>query len=204
MQSAVFAVVFGVLSSGAIILTLNVLLLVSTSPLVSSHIPASLSFCRFRNSVFNSEFRASDWKSGMYSRGLIVDGRLGPETGVSKTTTTQHPCLLFSSTFSTCFSNPKTPPPPVVSAWQGGKIVFFQSLSVLGYCLFPLDIAALVCSFISSHILRTIIIGLTLAWSSWSAYPFVSGAVPAARRALAVYPVFLLFISVGFLVLANN
>lgn len=29
----------------------------------------------------------------------------------------------------------------------GGKIVFFQSLALIGYCLFPMDLAALLCLF---------------------------------------------------------
>eukprot|EP00897_Mesotaenium_endlicherianum_P002322 jgi/Mesen1/2117/ME001515S01331 len=86
----------------------------------------------------------------------------------------------------------------------GGKIIFFQSLSVLGYCLFPLDVGAIACLFIDSRLLRGIVVLVTLAWSSWSAYPFVSGAVPHTRRALAVYPVLLLYLAVGFLVLAND
>jgi hypothetical protein len=71
----------------------------------------------------------------------------------------------------------------------GGSIIFFQSLSVLGYCLFPLDVS---------------VVAVALAWSSWAAYPFVSTAVPSSRKALAVYPVLLLYITVGFLVLAND
>lgn len=30
----------------------------------------------------------------------------------------------------------------------GGNIVFFQSLCLIGYCLFPIDIAAIVCLFV--------------------------------------------------------
>lgn len=86
----------------------------------------------------------------------------------------------------------------------GGKIIFLQSLSVLGYCLFPLDVGALVCLFVESRWVRLLVVLSTLAWSSWSAYPFVSGSVSQARRALAVYPVLLLYLSVGFLVLAND
>eukprot|EP00271_Cylindrocystis_brebissonii_P011669 TRINITY_DN29574_c0_g1_i1.p1 TRINITY_DN29574_c0_g1~~TRINITY_DN29574_c0_g1_i1.p1 ORF type:complete len:312 (-),score=46.12 TRINITY_DN29574_c0_g1_i1:376-1311(-) len=86
----------------------------------------------------------------------------------------------------------------------GGKIIFFQSLSVLGYCLFPLDVAAILCAMTDNRFMRTLVIALGMAWSSWSAYPFISGAVPASRRALAVYPVFLLFLAVGALVLANS
>lgn len=86
----------------------------------------------------------------------------------------------------------------------GGQIIFFQSLSVLGYCLFPIDVGAFVCLFVSHKLVRFVVVVVTLAWSSWAAFPFVSGAVSESRKALAVYPVFLLYISVGFLVLAND
>lgn len=86
----------------------------------------------------------------------------------------------------------------------GGTIIFFQSLSVLGYCLFPLDVGATFCMFKWPKLFRGIAVLVTLVWSSWAAYPFVSGAVPPARRALAVFPVLLLYISIGLLVLANN
>jgi hypothetical protein len=85
----------------------------------------------------------------------------------------------------------------------GGKIIFFQSLSVLGYCLFPLDAGALICLGWDNKLFRSIVVLVSLAWSSWSAYPFLSSAVPPARKSLAVYPVFLLYVAVGFLVLAD-
>lgn len=84
----------------------------------------------------------------------------------------------------------------------GGHIIFFQSLSLLGYCLFPLDIGALICMFWSHMIINGIIVLITLSWSSWAAYPFVSAAVSSNRKALAVYPVFLLYISIGFFIFA--
>ncbi|KAG8078591.1 hypothetical protein GUJ93_ZPchr0007g5071 [Zizania palustris] len=84
----------------------------------------------------------------------------------------------------------------------GGHIIFFQSLSLLGYCLFPLDVGALVCMLKDSVILKIIVVTVTLAWSSWSAYPFMSAAVNPRRKALALYPVFLMYISVGFLIIA--
>jgi hypothetical protein len=84
----------------------------------------------------------------------------------------------------------------------GGHIIFFQSLSLLGYCLFPLDVGALVCMLKDSVILKIIVVTITLAWSSWAAYPFMSAAVNPRRKALALYPVFLMYISVGFLIIA--
>ncbi|CAO1946709.1 unnamed protein product [Urochloa humidicola] len=84
----------------------------------------------------------------------------------------------------------------------GGHIIFFQSLSLLGYCLFPLDVGALVCLLKNNVILKIVVVTITLAWSSWAAYPFMSAAVNPRRKALALYPVFLMYISVGFLIIA--
>ncbi|CAI7775804.1 unnamed protein product [Closterium sp. NIES-54] len=87
---------------------------------------------------------------------------------------------------------------------QGGRIIFFQSLSLLGYCLVPLDLAALLCLLTTGKLVRMALVLVTFAWSSSAAYPFVAKAVPETRRALAVYPVFLLYTAIGFLVLAND
>ncbi|KAK9153109.1 hypothetical protein Sjap_000589 [Stephania japonica] len=84
----------------------------------------------------------------------------------------------------------------------GGHIIFFQSLSLLGYCLFPLDIGALICMLKDNLIVKVVVVCVTLAWSSWAAYPFMSAAVNPRRKALALYPVFLMYISVGFLIIA--
>lgn len=87
-------------------------------------------------------------------------------------------------------------------SFQGGHIIFFQSLSLLGYCLFPLDVGALVCMLKNNVVLKIVVVTITLAWSSWAAYPFMSAAVNPRRKALALYPVFLMYISVGFLIIA--
>ncbi|ERN07299.1 hypothetical protein AMTRI_Chr12g241070 [Amborella trichopoda] len=84
----------------------------------------------------------------------------------------------------------------------GGHIIFFQSLSLLGYCLFPLDVGAVICMLKDNVIIKIIVVLITLAWSSWAAYPFMSAAVAPKRKALALYPVFLMYISVGFLIIA--
>ncbi|KAF8400327.1 hypothetical protein HHK36_013624 [Tetracentron sinense] len=84
----------------------------------------------------------------------------------------------------------------------GGHIIFFQSLSLLGYCLFPLDIGALICMLKDNVIVKVIVVSVTLAWSSWAAYPFMSSAVNPRRKALALYPVLLMYVSVGFLIIA--
>lgn len=84
----------------------------------------------------------------------------------------------------------------------GGHIIFFQSLSLLGYCLFPLDIGALICMLKDNVVLKIVVVCVSLAWSSWAAYPFMSTAVNPRRKALALYPVLLMYVSVGFLIIA--
>ena len=85
----------------------------------------------------------------------------------------------------------------------GGTIGFFQSLCLLGYCLFPLDAAALLCLLVNLMVVRWIVIPLGIAWASWASVPFLGGAVPATRRALAVYPLCLLYATVGWLALVK-
>ncbi|KAD6454507.1 hypothetical protein E3N88_09213 [Mikania micrantha] len=51
-------------------------------------------------------------------------------------------------------------------------------------------------------ILKIVVVCVTLAWSSWAAYPFISMAVNPRRKALALYPVLLMYVSVGFLIIA--
>ncbi|KAJ1263083.1 hypothetical protein BS78_09G157800 [Paspalum vaginatum] len=84
----------------------------------------------------------------------------------------------------------------------GGHIIFFQSLSLLGYCLFPLDVGALICMLKDGDMLKMAVVAVALAWSSWAAYPFMSAAVKPQRKALALYPVFLMYISVACLIIA--
>ncbi|KAL4571268.1 hypothetical protein LXL04_018026 [Taraxacum kok-saghyz] len=86
----------------------------------------------------------------------------------------------------------------------GGHIIFFQSLSLLGYCLFPLDIGALICLLKDNVMVKLVVVCVTLSWSSWAAYPFMSTAVNPRRKALALYPVLLMYVSVGFLIIAIN
>jgi protein YIPF6 len=83
----------------------------------------------------------------------------------------------------------------------GGTIGFFQSLCLLGYCLFPLDAAALLCLILgpAASLAKWIVVPVAVGWASWASVPFIAGAVPPRRRALAVYPLCLLYTAVGWL-----
>lgn len=86
----------------------------------------------------------------------------------------------------------------------GGNIGFFQSLCLLGYCLFPLDIAAIVAVFVHNHWVRALVVAICLGWASWASIPFIGGSVAPARRALAVYPLMLLYITMSWLAIIKG
>jgi hypothetical protein len=99
----------------------------------------------------------------------------------------------------------------------GGHIIPLQALSLLGYCLFPLLLAAIVAASLVSWqesnktsltltILNAAVLIVTAAcvfWSSAAAVPFVSAAVPSDKRVLAVYPVVLVYGTIAWLNLAT-
>ncbi|RLN10133.1 hypothetical protein BBJ28_00023515 [Nothophytophthora sp. Chile5] len=91
----------------------------------------------------------------------------------------------------------------------GSTISFFQSVCVLGYCVFPLNIATLVCMLVKvvvSHILlRAVIVAVGFLWSTRGVTPssvvFMSKLVPPKRKALTVYPVLLFYLFISWMVL---
>jgi len=83
----------------------------------------------------------------------------------------------------------------------GGNISFFQSVCVLGYCIFPLNIAAVVC-LAGGHITwRIFVVAVCFFWSTGASLGFMGELVPPNRKALAVYPLFLFYTSIGWLIL---
>jgi hypothetical protein len=70
------------------------------------------------------------------------------------------------------------------------------SMSVLVYFLFLLDLNALVCQVNNIKLFWSLVVVVALAWSSWAAYPFLSMAVPSSRKALVVYLVLLLYLTI--------
>lgn len=89
------------------------------------------------------------------------------------------------------------------AALLGGKISFLQSLSVLGYCLCPLNIAAIVCRFWGNKLFQLIVVLLCLVWSTSASVGFMSQLVKPDRKALAVYPVLLFYITIGWMVIVQ-
>ncbi|KAI8912922.1 hypothetical protein PhCBS80983_g03173 [Powellomyces hirtus] len=86
----------------------------------------------------------------------------------------------------------------------GGKMSFFQSVCVLGYCLFPLVLGAVVCAFIPLIFVRIIVVGVTFAWAVYASIGFLSDLGLEKRRALAVYPMVLFYFVIAWMVLISK
>ncbi|SCZ98023.1 BZ3500_MvSof-1268-A1-R1_Chr3-3g06525 [Microbotryum saponariae] len=86
----------------------------------------------------------------------------------------------------------------------GGKVSFFQSLCVLGYCVFPIDIAAIVSVFIKVLWIRLPICLAAFGWSIWAAVNFLGGTrLEKDRAVLAIYPLVLLFFLLAWMVMLS-
>jgi len=95
------------------------------------------------------------------------------------------------------------------SSLLGGKISLFQSICVLGYCIFPLFLSMIVC-WITVHLLHSfptasVVIRILTAmvgygWSVYASIVFLGESQPPGRKALAVYPICLFYFILAWMV----
>eukprot|EP00742_Colponemidia_sp_Colp-10_P001212 GILJ01001305.1.p1 GENE.GILJ01001305.1~~GILJ01001305.1.p1 ORF type:complete len:217 (+),score=18.32 GILJ01001305.1:44-652(+) len=86
----------------------------------------------------------------------------------------------------------------------GGNISFFQSVCVLGYCIFPLNIAALFIATLTNVLplaVKFVFVVAGFVWATTSSVGFMAALVPDNRKALAVYPVLLFYVCIGWMIL---
>ena len=83
----------------------------------------------------------------------------------------------------------------------GGKISFFHSVCVLGYCLLPMTIAGLGVCILTWIIFRLVLVSAGVAWATYCATGFMSAVVEDTKRRLAAYPVLLFYTFLGWLIL---
>eukprot|EP01125_Pyxidicula_operculata_P008303 TRINITY_DN2796_c2_g1_i1.p1 TRINITY_DN2796_c2_g1~~TRINITY_DN2796_c2_g1_i1.p1 ORF type:complete len:232 (+),score=46.08 TRINITY_DN2796_c2_g1_i1:26-697(+) len=87
----------------------------------------------------------------------------------------------------------------------GGTLAFFQSVCILGYCVFPLMLSAFLCLIWSNIIFRIIVSIVGFAWAVIASIGFFAGVVPDGRRIIAMYPVILFYLVLAWMVvLATN
>ena len=86
----------------------------------------------------------------------------------------------------------------------GGNISFFQSVCVLGYCLFPLTLAAFANMMFMQYFpffVRIIVVGVAFVWSSYSSVGFIAEMVVPEKKGLAAFPVFLFYLFLSWFIL---
>ncbi|ETN70104.1 Yip1 domain protein [Necator americanus] len=84
---------------------------------------------------------------------------------------------------------------------------FFQSLCVIGYCLLPPLVAAVICSILlhgKLFLLRLAISTVGFCWSTFAAMGFLAGCQPEKKRFLVVYPIFLFYFVVSWMIMTNS
>uniref|UniRef100_A0A7S1S3N7 Protein YIPF n=1 Tax=Alexandrium catenella TaxID=2925 RepID=A0A7S1S3N7_ALECA len=84
-----------------------------------------------------------------------------------------------------------------------GQISFFQSVCVLGYCIFPLVIAAFFSLIIQNVLLKVIFVCVGFTWATGASVGFMSELVPEDRKALGVYPVWLFYVAIAWMILIS-
>ncbi|MCJ1307889.1 hypothetical protein MMC25_001537 [Agyrium rufum] len=106
--------------------------------------------------------------------------------------------MVFTGVFSmVCFGT-------LVVTWQirllGGKIAFFQTVSIIGYTLFPLVIASLLSAVGLPAIPRIPVYIVLVLWSLAAGVSILGGSgVVRNRVGLAVYPLFVFYVGLGCL-----
>jgi len=86
----------------------------------------------------------------------------------------------------------------------GGRLSFFQIVCVLGYCLFPLCVAALLCLLLPNRMMVKLVpCAIAFGWATFASRGFVEGAVREERRMLVVYPIGLFYFFVAWMLVAG-
>jgi len=84
----------------------------------------------------------------------------------------------------------------------GGRVSFFQALCVLGYCVAPLDVAALISCFVRVIWVRAPVALAAWAWCIWASVNFLDGTkIEQQRILLAVYPLLLFYFILAWMIL---
>ncbi len=89
----------------------------------------------------------------------------------------------------------------------GGQVSIFQAVCVIGYCMFPLVLAAVIIAAVAlttgfnSILFRGLLVLGTFFWASWASVGFMGALVHPSRKLLSVYPVVLFYLILAWLIL---
>jgi len=111
--------------------------------------------------------------------------------------------LVFSAVFFVVWSGAAIV--TINAQLLGGTISFFQSVCVLGYCIFPLTIAAVFVVFfrlfVTSVILDLILVALGFVWGTRASVVFIGQFIEEERKLLATFPVFFFYLFLAWMIM---
>ena len=104
-----------------------------------------------------------------------------------------------------------------IISWFGGVAIFlnnyflgvktslFQILCLLGYCQFPLNIAAIIVTIINfNYIVRLIIVAIFFCWSTYSSSDYLKAITKQDKRYLVLYPCILFYLFLSWFIFATR
>ena len=87
----------------------------------------------------------------------------------------------------------------------GVKTSLFQILCLLGYCQFPLNIAAIILTIINfDYIVRLIIVAIFFCWSTYSSSDYLKAITKQDKRYLVLYPCILFYLFISWFIFATR
>ena len=96
---------------------------------------------------------------------------------------------------------------PLATPWVqflGGKLSFFQSVCVLGYCIFPVVVGCILCITIPLFFVKPIVMGGSWVWATRAATGFLTVDGIQNRKMLALYPVCLFYFVLCWLTMVST
>ena len=84
------------------------------------------------------------------------------------------------------------------------KIKVFPMLCLLGYCLFPLNLAAFILAMINMYdIIKILIVGIMCFWSLFCVEGYIKCACEKEQKFLVFYPAILMFVFLSWFIFVN-
>lgn len=93
-----------------------------------------------------------------------------------------------------------------------GRLSFFQSICVLGYCVFPLAVGAVLVKMFSlfglkkgliAFIVDFVVVGLAFVWAMFAAVCFLKPTNNPGKKIISTYPVGLFYFVIAWLVISQ-
>lgn len=73
----------------------------------------------------------------------------------------------------------------------------------MGYCLAPLNVASIMCHLWANNVYQFLIVSVGFGWATRASVGFMAQLVPDDRKALGVFPVFLFYLTVSWMILVQ-